>query len=292
MFSPFRVLSPTTLVEASGELERLGDQAVVYAGGAELLLLMRHGLLQPDYLVDVKPLPGFGEIIWDGEALEVGATVTHRRLERDPLVQDHLPVLREAETHVGNIRVRAQGTIGGNLCFADPHADPGTALLVHDTRVTIASHRGERHLELADFLVGTYETALEPGELLTGLRVAPLPDGWGGAFLRIERFSRPTVNVAAGVAGHNGELGEVRLAVGCVGPKAMRLPEMEAQLRGLSPRDATRVIAESKPYLTERLEPIGDLLGSAEYKIVITSVLLARALEQAVSEQVKGEAGT
>src|SRR5215218_7780128 len=111
MVSPFRVLSPTTVPGVASELDRLGEAATIYAGGAELLLLMRHGLLEPDYLVNIKQVPGLHGIQWDGQVLRLGAAVTHRQLERDPQVHAHAPTLGEAERHVGNIRVRTQGTL-------------------------------------------------------------------------------------------------------------------------------------------------------------------------------------
>lgn len=282
MLDPFRLISPSTVAEASSELIRLDDRAAVYAGGAELILLMRNGLLHPQLLVNIKSLPGMQTLAWDGQAVRIGATVTHGALERSPLIRDHAPALFEAEHHVGNVRVRSQGTLGGNLCFADPHSDPGTALLVHDATVTVEGTAGARQLALDAFFVGTYATALEAGELLTQVQVPPLAQGWGSAFLRIERFYRPTANVAAAAVRADGRLGEVRLAVGCVGPRATRLRDLEARLRGLSLEEARRVIGESKPQLTEVLDPVSDLLGSAEYKIHITAVLLGRALEQAV----------
>jgi len=264
-------------------MERLGDAARIYAGGAELLLLMRNGLLEPDYLVNIKQVPSLHGINWDGQVLRVGAAVTHRQLERDPQVHAHAPTLGEAEHHIGNIRVRTQGTLGGNLAFADPHADPGTALLVHDASVTVEGPRGPRQLLLDDFFVSTYETALEPDELLTEVQVPPLPFGWGWAYERIERFYRPTVNAAAAIAANDERIAEVRLAVGCVGPRALRLRELEEKLQGLNLADAKRVIGESSEYLVEQLEPVGDLLGGADYKIHVTGVLLARAVEQALA---------
>lgn len=283
MLSPFRLLSPTTVPEAAAELDRLGEAARIYAGGAELLLLMRHGLLEPDYLVNIKGVPSLHATSWDGEVLRLGAAVTHRELERAQLVSDHAPTLAQAERHIGNIRVRTQGTLGGNLCFADPHADPGTALLVHDASVTLEGPRGSRDLPLDEFFVSTYETALDPSELLTEVQVPPLPARWGWAFERIERFYRPTVNAAAAIAAEYGHIAGARLAVGCVGPRAMRLPELEARLRGLSYADARAQIADSGSYLDERLEPVSDLLGASDYKIHVTKVLLARAIEGALA---------
>ena len=282
MLRPFRVLDPTTTAEAASELGRLGEQARVYAGGAELLLLMRQGLLEADYLVNVKRIPKLDEVSWDGQRVRMGATTLHRRLETDPLVRERLPLFAYAESHVGNIRVRNQGTLGGNLCFADPHADPATALLVHEATVTVAGASGERQMSLDEFLVGTYQVALEPDEILTEVQATPLPAGWGHAYQRIEQYYRPTLNVAAAVRPEDGRIGEARLAVGCVGPKSVRLSELEEQVRGLTVDEAKRLAAESAAYLTEQLEPVGDLLGSAEYKIHLTGVLLGRALGQAV----------
>jgi aerobic carbon-monoxide dehydrogenase medium subunit len=282
MLKPFRVLDPTTVAEAAGELGRLGDQARIYAGGAELLLLLRNGLLEADYLVNVKRIAGLDAVRWDGEQVRMGATTLHRTLETDPLVRERLPLFAYAESHVGNVRVRNQGTLGGNLCFADPHADPATALLVHDATVTVAGASGERQMALPEFLVGTYEVALEPDEILTEVQARPLPAGWQHAYLRVEQFYRPTLNVAAAVRPDGDRIGEARLAVGCVGPKSVRLPDLEAQVRGLTADEAKRLVADAKPYLAEQLEPVADLLGSEEYKIYLTGVLLGRALGQAL----------
>jgi carbon-monoxide dehydrogenase medium subunit len=285
MISPFTVLNPTTVPEAAAEMDRLGDAARIYAGGAELLLLMRQGLVEPDYLVNIKHVLSLHDIGWDGQTLRLGAAVTHRQLEHNALVHEHAPTLGEAERHIGNIRVRNQGTLGGNLCFADPHSDPGTALLVHDASVTVEGPGGPRSMPLDDFFVSTYETALDPTELLTEVQVAPLPSGWGWSFERIERFYRPTVNAAAAVATDDGHIRDVRLSVGCVGPRALRLHELEGKLQGLTFADAQRAIANSTEYLTEQLEPVSDLLGAADYKVHVTSVLLARALENALARR-------
>ena len=282
MLKPFRLIRPDTIEEASGELKRLGEEAKVYAGGVELLLLMRQGMVDAGYLVDIKRLPDMHGLSWDGGSMRIGACVTHRTLEHDPLVAERLPLLAEAERHVGNVRVRSQGTLGGNLCFADPHADPGTALLVHEATVTLAGGGTPRELPLADFFRGMYDVDLAEGELLTGVRVRPLPPGWGSGYQRFEQFYRPTLNVAAAVRAEGRTLAEIRLAAGCVGPRAVRLDHLEQRLRGLPLADALRVVGESAAYLEERLEPVGDLLGSAGFKIHLTKVLIGRALEQAL----------
>jgi len=282
MLKPFHLLEPTTLAEAASQLD--GEQTKVYAGGAELILLLRHGLVEAETLINIKRISALNDLAWDGHSLNIGATVTHRRLETDPLVRRYLPMLAEAESHIGNIRVRGQGTLGGNLCFADPHADPATALLVHQARVGLAGKKESRELPMEEFLVGMYETALRPDELLSEVKVPPLPEGWRHAYLRIERFYRPTVNAAAAGKVSGGRIEAVRLAVGCVGPKAQRLHELEGRLSGLRLEEAQRVVLESRSYLKAELQPIDDLLGSAAYKLHITGVLLKKALGQMLQE--------
>jgi len=281
MHNPFRVLRPATVAEASRELSRLGESACVYAGGSELLLLLRHGLVDYEQLIDIKHIPELSTLEWDGGALHIGANVTHRRLELSPLVLEHLPDLAQVESQVANVRVRNVGTLGGNLSFSDPHSDPGTLLLVHEATVRLQRGRRKRRLPLEEFLVGSYETVLEPDELLTAVDVPALPAGVGVAYQRVERIERPSVGVAVAAGLRDGRLADVRMAVGCVGPKPVRLHALEGRVSGLSLSDAARVMAESRPVLQEQLEPVGDIHGSVEYKTHIVSVLLARTLAQA-----------
>ena len=281
MLPPFKVLDPTSAVEAVKELARLGEQAKIYGGGTELLVLLRHNLVQTDYLLNIKPIPELGKLEYQDGTLSIGATVTHRRLETDRRVREELPMLALAESQVANIRVRSQGTIGGNLCFNDPHSDPATALLIYNAEVRIQGSRGVRQIPLQEFLCGMYATALEPEELLLSIEVTSLPPHYGSSYLRIHRLQRPTLGVAVAAARKNGAFQDVRIAVGCVGPNALRLTDLERKIRDSDPDDSPRIIEEAKPYLKTVLAPIDDLLGSAEYKIHITRVLLERALRQA-----------
>lgn len=285
MFGSLRLVQPTTVAEASTALAELGENAKIYAGGAELLLLLRHGLLRTESLIDVKKIDRLHDVKRDGQALRVGACVTHRALETSSLVREHAPAFGYAESQVANIRVRSQGTLGGNLCFNDPHSDPGTVLLVHDASVVVGSQRGERQLALDEFFSDMYATALEPDELLLEVLIPPLPLGMQSAYARLHRYQRPTLGVAAAVKMDNGTIGEARLAVGCIGPKAERLGELETKVQGLAIGDAKTFFAEQKKYLRDVLRPVSDLLGSAEYKLYMAGVLLGNALEQAARRQ-------
>jgi len=291
MLPPFKILNPNSVSDAVGELARLGDQAKLYGGGTELLILLRHNLLQADYLLNIKPIAELSEIHCNDNSVRIGASVTHRRLETDPIIRDRLPMLADAESQVANIRVRGQGTIGGNLCFNDPHSDPATALLIYNASVTIQGPNGARQMPLQQFLRGMYATALEPDELLVAIDVPCLPAEFGSSYLRIHRLQRPTLTVAVAAARRNGAIEDVRLAVGCVGSTALRLSELEAKIRSGEPNDSRKIIREAKDYLKKTLQPIDDLLGSAEYKLYIAGVLLERALTQALHSVDKKQDG-
>jgi carbon-monoxide dehydrogenase medium subunit len=276
------------VTEASGALRDFSERAKIYAGGAELLLLMRHRLLQAEILVDVKKIERLHRINLNDGALSVGACVTHHTLENHPLVREHAPLLADAESQVANVRVRNQGTLGGNLCFNDPHSDPGTVLLIHKASVSLGSKEGERRLPLSDFFLDVYETALKPDEIMLDVHIPPLPRGMGGAYLRLHRFQRPTLGIAAAIKMNDGRITESRLAVGCVGPTAQRLTELEPKIIGNSISEAKRILFEQKNYLRDLLRPVDDLLGSADYKLYMTSVMLGEALDRAASKNGSG----
>ena len=284
MLSPLKLVQPKTAQEASGALLGFGEKAKIYAGGAELLLLLRNGLLQAEVLVDVKKIDRLHRITSENGALRIGACVTHCELESSALVREHAPALAYAESQVANVRVRNQGTLGGNLAFNDPHSDPGTVLLIHDASVVVGHGRGERSVALDQFFVDTYATTLQPGELLLEIEIPPLPTGMQSAYRRLHRYQRPTLGVAAGAVVRDGAIEEVRLAVGCVGPKSERLTELELKIKGTKLSEARNILTQQKNYLRGLLQPVDDLLGSAEYKLYMTGVMLGDTLEEAAQE--------
>lgn len=281
MLQSLQLLQPTTAPEASSALAAFGEKAKIYAGGAELLLLFRNGLLDAEILVDVKKIARLHGIEMDNGALRIGAGVTHHELETSALVRAETPALAYAESQVANVRVRNQGTLGGNLAFNDPHSDPGTVLLIHNASVIVANQQGERRVALADFFVDMYATALELGDLLLEVEIPRLPAGMKSVYQRLHRYQRPTLGVAVGLCMGNGTIDEARLAVGCIGPKAERLTELETKMKGIKLTDARRILTEEKAYLRDLLRPVDDLLGSAEYKLYMAGIMLADALEEA-----------
>ena len=170
---PFLLHEPTTVDEAVALLAESGGDAKLYAGGTELLLAMKAGVLECGALVNVKTIPGIDRIdIEDGEFV-IGAAATHSAIEHSPIVRGQLPLLAEVEHAVANVRVRNVGTLAGNLCFADPHSDPATLLLVLNATLAVAGPHGARSVAMADLQTGPYETSLAEDELVLDVRIPP-----------------------------------------------------------------------------------------------------------------------
>jgi len=281
MLPPFEIHQPATAAEAVALRARFGEAGALYAGGSELLLAMKEGLGGFAHLIDVKTIAGLADLTLapDGRAVTIGAAVTHRTLERSPLVRERLPLVAEMARQVANARVRAVGTLGGNLCFAEPHSDPPTALLVHGARVALAGASGARRLPLADFLVGPYESALGPDEILTHVDVPLPPARAAGAYLKFGMHERPTVGVAVLLVPdeRRAAVAEARVAVGCVGPVATRLPALESALAGARLGDLEAGWPDAAR-AGEALDAVSDLHGSADYKRAMAGVFVGRAL--------------
>jgi carbon-monoxide dehydrogenase medium subunit len=261
MLPPFRLARPETLDEA---LEAIGEDEVPYCGGTELLLAMRAGLHRPDVLVDVKRLPELAGIRREGDRLVIGATERHMDVAADPLVREHLPMLSSVERAVGNARVRAQGSIGGNLCFAEPKSDVGTALIALQAVVTLVSPGGRREVPVEEFIAGPYFADKEPDELLVDVRVPLGGPQVRATYVKFQTMERPTIGVALA---HAPDGGECRLVVGAIGeqPTAWTF-DSPADI------DADEIAAE--------VDPTPDLAGSERYKRHITGVYVRRALDE------------
>ena len=287
MLRPFTLHRPETAEEACALLARLGEDAVPYAGGTELLLLMKLGLLRPPHLVDVKRIAELSGLA-DGGRLTIGATVTHRALERSALVRERCPLVASVARHVANVRVRNVGTVGGNLAFADPHSDLATLFLALDARVELVSPGGRRELALDDFVRGPWETARRPAELLSCVRLAPWPSR-AAAYVKFGVHERPTLGVAVALT-VNGKAGrsaariqDARIAVGCVGPRPTRVAAAEARLRDVAVDQVDDVVGAVGDALASGVDSADDMHGSGDYKREMVAVFTRRALRAAAA---------
>src|SRR5262245_1320992 len=286
MLRPFTLHRPDTAEEACGLLAQLGEEAAPYAGGTELLLLMKLGLLRPRHLVDVKRVTEFQAIV-DGDHLTIGATATHRTVERSPVVRARCPLVAAVARHVANVRVRNVGTVGGNLAFADPHSDLATLFLTLDANVELISPRGRRVLPLADFTRGPWETARQSDELLVSVRLTPWPRESAAAYVKFGLYERPTLGLAVTLRLEGppcrARIAEARNAVGCVNPRPLRVPSAEARLAGVELRSLEDAVGSAADAVASTIDPADDLHGSADYKREMAKVFTRRAVRIAAA---------
>jgi len=247
-------------IDLADALEVVSDDVLPYAGGTELLAVMRIGLINPEGLVDLKRVPELRGIhVADGN-LVIGGSCTHRQVALDATVIEHAPILAEVADRVGNVRVRSSGTFAGNLVFAEPRSDLSTMLLAMDASVVLRSRSSERTVHIDDFIIAGYMSDLQPGELLVSVLV-PTGRTVAAAYRKFQTAERPTVGVAIVVTGDG-----CRVAVGA----AVEKPALTA-VASLDDVDPAAI--------SRSLEISEDLAGAEDYKRHVTEVTIRRTVE-------------
>ncbi len=284
MRADFDYREPASLDEACGLLQEHGGDAKLLAGGTALVMWLRMGLLSPGVVVSLDQVPGLDDISFDpSDGLRIGAGVRHRDLELCPEVRERYPLLRETFHKVAQPRIRLMATVGGNLSHGDPMTDPGASFMALDAEVTLRSSRGERVVPVEEFFVDYYETALEPDEVLTRVRVPP-PAARGWSHVKFTPRSEEdfaTVGVAVTMSGEGGRCDDVHIALNSAGPAIFRARAAEEVLRG---REATPArLDEAGAAAAAAADPIEDVRGSSEYKRELAAVLVRRAAAEALS---------
>jgi carbon-monoxide dehydrogenase medium subunit len=279
----FDYQEPTTLKKAFSLMEKHGEDARVIAGGTSLVIMMRQRLLTPKVVISLGRIPKFDKITYSAkDGLRIGAGARHRDIELSAAVKEHYPLLHETFRKVAQPRIRNMGTVGGNLAAGDPLTDPGASLIALDAEVTLTSGKGQRRLRLDEFFVDYYQTALEPGELLTEIQVPP-PQRPGWSHIKftprsIEDFA--TVGVAITLKASNGICDDVRVGLNSVASTIVRARKAEEILRGKAITDET--LREMGEVAATECDPTDDNRGSAEYKLDLVKVLLRRAVQEAL----------
>ena len=280
----FAIHRPADLREAAEMLDHYGENGSLYAGGTELLLAMRHDLLRYAHLIDIKTVAGLDGIERRDGHLHIGAAATHRTIERSAIVREQLPVMAEMAANVANVRVRATGTLGGNLAFAEPHSDPATLLLALGGNARAQGKSGERTLAMDELLAGAYENSLAQDEILTGVDVPVPGPSQRTAYLKFQVHERPLLGLALllELDDDGGVIREARCAVGCVSPTPCRSATAESLIAG--PADSLeRRIQEAGEALADEAALTDDREGSAEYKRHLIGVLLRRAARKCLN---------
>lgn len=276
----FNMLEPKSIQDAC-EILSADEDVKLISGGTALLILIKHGILLPKTLVNLKKIKGAAEITYEAASgLRIGGLASIFDVESAPAVRQHYPLLARACHVVANIRIRNMATIGGNLAHADSQSDPPAALVAFDASVELTTRDRVRTVKLRDFLIGSYETGLERDEILTALLVPPAPANVKGTYLKFTTRSsedRPCAGVAAWVRHANGKPAEARVVVGAVSPAPVVLTD---QGLGSGQKSTADAIAEIARNAAAAVDPIDDLRGPADYKRQLVQVLVRRALTE------------
>lgn len=275
---PFGYVRAGSVDEACAVLRERGGGAKVIAGGQSLVPMMNLGLVECEVVVDVSWIPGCADVTEEDGSLLIGAMRRHRELERDPAVGRLQPLLTAAARHVGNVRVRNRGTLGGSLAHSDPAAELPLAMTVLEARYEVSNGMTSRTVAAADFPVTYFATQLAEDELLTAVRVPKLAEGWGWGFQEVSR--RPgdfaIVAAAALVRWNAGVMQEARLALAGVSDRAVRCTDVEMAVVGQRAEDLDAAVGA-----IDGIEPVSDTSASADYRRHLSRVLAVRTLADA-----------
>jgi carbon-monoxide dehydrogenase medium subunit len=285
---PFTYEAPSTIEEAVQQLGRSGEAKVI-AGGHSLLPLIKLGLSQPEALIDLRNIASLREIRTEADGtIAVGALATHRTITHDQTVRTKLAALAEAAGEVGDLQVRARGTIGGSLAHADSAADEPAPTLAYDAVIRVVGPAGRRDIAARDYFKGVFETALAANEIIAEIRFPAQTGRTGGAYAK---FSHPASGFAVtGVAAvitltADGSVERAAIAVTGATAAAYRATQAEKALIGT--KGDAKAIAEASAKAAEGISALSDLAASGDYRKNLVTVYAKRAIQRAV-ERAKG----
>jgi len=281
----FEYAAPRSLDEALRLLAEAGEEARVMAGGTDLIVRMKHGLLKPGFVISLAEIEELRPISFDRrKGLSIGATARLAEVASHAEIKRRYPAVASAAEKTANVQVRNMGTVGGNICNAAPSADNAPTLIAMGAEAVIAGGKGKRSVPLDRFFKGPRLTALEPDEILTAIQV-PVPPPYSGASYQ-HLSARGRVDISAVCVGamtvfEGSTCREIRIALGAVGPKPLRALEAENLLKGQS-WTADMIDAAGRK-AAEEARPISDVRASAEYRRQMVDVLTRRAVLEARS---------
>src|SRR5499427_9421253 len=257
--APFDYHRPATLPEAIALLQQHGDQAKVLSGGQSLLPLLKLRLGGAGHLVDIGRIPGLEYITEEGGFLKIGGRTRESELERSEIIKSKYPILYDTARVVADPLVRNRATVGGNLAHADPANDHPATMLAYDATIVARGPAGTRTIPIDHFFIGLFENSLQPGEVLTEIRIPKPKPGSGGAYLKLERkvgdYAVAAVAVQLQLTG--GKITAIRIGLTNVAPVPMRAKNAEAALVGTAGDDAA-LEAAGKQAAAE-CDPTADL---------------------------------
>jgi carbon-monoxide dehydrogenase medium subunit len=289
MIHDFTYLKPVTLQEALSMLADHKDECKVICGGQSLLIVMRQGLVVTDYLIDIKGLNELNYITYDEkQGLRMGATTTHRTVEKSDLLKQKYPVLVAVEGKLASIQVRNWGTIGGNLAHGDSSGDLAPALIALDAKIKLSSSKGNRVIPLEEFYTGLFEMALNKDELVAEVQVPPARPLTATAYKKFNLIENDQgiVGVAVMVeVDQSRACKDARIVLSNAGVTPIRAKSAEKVLVGKTLNDG--LLAEAAAAASNEADPVSDIHASEEYRRHLIRVLTKRMVDQAWEQAAK-----
>lgn len=277
LLPPFQHHRPRTIAEAHDTFARYSDDCAFYAGGTELLLSIKARVLRYGHLIDLKAIDGLGTIVRDGSNLVVGSLVNHFRMANEEIVRNAVPSYAALSNNIGNIRVRTMGTLAGNLCFAEPHADPPALLSALGAKLTLRGLNGERDVSVADFIEGPFSTVRSDDEIVTAVRIPATSPIECFSYSSFGHLEYPAVSVAAGCIKRDRKT-QYRVWVGAIADRPINLQDVEKALDGVPPEGLLDVLPGIAERAASSLDASDDIYGSADYKQHLASVFIRRTV--------------
>jgi carbon-monoxide dehydrogenase medium subunit len=279
----FEYHAPKSIPDAIGLLAQFGDEAKLLAGGHSLLPMMKMRFAEPGHLIDLGRIPELKGIREEGGTLRIGAMTTENELIWSKLLQEKCPLLVEGARLISDPQVRYKGTIGGDIAHGDPGNDHPALMLALGASFVLRGGRGERVVPADGFFIGTYDTGLEPGELMTEIRIPVPAPGTGYCYSKLKRKVGDFATAAAAVTlSMSGEtVRAVAIALTNVGATPLKARAAEDSLRGKPLTDAT--MAAAADLAMSICDPAVDQRGDAEYKTAMAGEMTQRALRTAQS---------
>ena len=278
--APFRYLAARSFDEAVALKAEHGGDARFLAGGQSLVPVLNFRLAQPAVLIDINDVADGSFVACDGDMLRIGALTRYRTLQHDEMVSRHCPLIAEALPHIAHPQIRNRGTIGGNLCHADPASELPAIMLALGARVRLRSAGGGRMLDARAFFTGALSTALQDDEMLIEIIVPVVPPRTGTSFMEVarRRGDFAMMGVAAAVTlGEDGTCQQARLAYCGAGDGPVLAGKAAASLAGtkLGEQD----VETASRLAAREVEPFGSIHASADYQRHLAGVLTKRALK-------------
>ncbi|HMN11992.1 MAG TPA: FAD binding domain-containing protein [Bellilinea sp.] len=284
----FDYYDAASIDEAITLKDTLGQDAKFLAGGTDLMIMMKMEREHPKSVIYIGKVPGLDEVkVLDDGSLSIGALTTIYNITRHPWIKERYPVLSEAAASFGSSQIEAMGTIGGNIANGSPAADTPPALLTLGATVVLRSKSGERTMPLEDFFLAPGKTAIKAGEILTAVVLPPAPDNSTSTFMKMTRVVADLAKVSLGlsIVRDGDKITDVKVGMGAVAPKPIRLPKTEAMLRGK--KYSASLIEKAAVSASEEITPISDVRSTAEYRRKVTKAMFMDAFEVVWGRKVK-----